>query len=134
MFLQLPDIEEYIPFIIVAALIAGGVILLKIGLTVIRSQERIDMKWVLISFFIQFVIVLFISAPLALDKVIAIVHNIKYEGPQTPTAVIVIIISLFIVVNIINVIHKRGITLSIVLTLFVMGPIGSSVYLLFSSI
>ena len=134
MFLQLPDMEEYIPFIIAAALLGFGVILLSLGLAITRAQERKSIKWVAVSFFIQFGVAIFFSAPLALEKILAIVYKTKYEGPQTPAAVAVIAVSVFILVNFINMIHKPGIINSIVIILFIVGPIGGSIYLIFSGI
>jgi len=134
MFLQLPDMEEYIPFIIAAVLLGAGVILFKIGLSITRAQERTNIKWVAISFFIQFGIAMFISTPLALDKVMALMTGRKYEGPQALGFVITVVLSIFILINMINLLHKSGIIKSIILILLVMGPVGGSIYLIFSGI
>jgi len=134
MFLQLPDMKEYIPFIIAAVLLGAGVILFKVGLLITRAQERKSIKWVAISFFVQFGVALFISAPLALDKVIALITGRKYEGPQAPGFVITVALSILVLVNLINVLHKPGIMNSIILILFIMGPVGGSIYLIFSGI
>ena len=134
MFLQMFDIEEYLPFISAAVLLGVGIILLKLGLSIFRAQEKTSIKWVAISFFIQFGTAIFISAPLALDKLMALMEGRKYEGPQAPGFIITLIISIIILINMINLIHKVGIMNSIFIILFVMGPVGGSIYLIFVGI
>ena len=132
MFLQTFSEKEIISLITAVALLGVGVLLLKIILSLTRVERRTDMKWVAISFFIQFGIAIFISAPMALDKILIRLSGAIYEGPKTPVVVPTIIIGVFILINFVNMLHKPGIKQSIVITLFVVGPIIGSIYQFFT--
>lgn len=132
MFLQTFSEKEIISLITAIALLGVGVLLLKIILSLTRVERRTDMKWVAISFFIQFGIAIFISAPMAFDKILIGMSPVKYEGPQTLVVVPTIIIGVFILINFVNMLHKPGIRRSIIITLFVVGPIIGSIYQFFT--
>ena len=95
-------------YIIVAVLILGDILLLKIGLAITKAQERKNMKWVAGSFGIQFGIIFFISSPLILYGMIG-----RFEGNPGVIAP-VLLFSVFIDLNVINIIHKIGLKRSIV--------------------
>ena len=137
MFLQIPNIDRYVPFIWAAALLGGGVLLLKFGLALNRAEDKTNMKWVAISFFIQYGVALFISLPILLEKIIVRTNQIanpllKYKGPKAPIAVLTITVAIFILINLINMIHKVGIKRSIVIISFLLGPMIGSIYLIYS--
>ncbi|KKL18461.1 hypothetical protein LCGC14_2475280 [marine sediment metagenome] len=136
MFLQIPDITKYIPFIIAGLLLGGGVLILKLGLKITKAESRTDMKWVAGSFFIQFGVTVFISAPILLDMILETIRGTSFDYYRPPPSLmaIVIIVSILIVVNFINMIHKPGIKRSFVITLLILGPIIGSSYLIFSNI
>ncbi|GAG93094.1 unnamed protein product, partial [marine sediment metagenome] len=52
--------------ILMAAFLGGDILLLKLGLTIIKAQKRTRMKWVAVSFLIQFGVILIISSPMFL--------------------------------------------------------------------
>ena len=136
MFFQTIDILKYMPFIIAGVLLASGVIILKVALVITKAESKTDMKWVAGSFFIQTGVTLFITLPMQLDMILAFMSGsyYKYEGPPPLVIAMVVIFSTFIVVNLINTIHKPGIIRSLVITLMILGPIIGSSYIIFSNI
>jgi hypothetical protein len=130
------DIFEYMPFILAGVLLAIGVIILKVALVATKAESKTNMKWVAGSFFIQYGVTLFISLPIQFDMIIAVVSGSfnNYQGPPPSTIAMVVIFATFIVVNLINTIHKPGIKRSIIITLLIIGPIIGSSYLIFSNI
>ena len=133
MFFQIIDIDKYMPFIIAGVLLASGVIILKVALVITKAESKTDMKWVAGSFFIQYGVTLFISLPMQLDMIIAFMSGSSYnnEGPPPSLLAIVVIFSTFVVVNLINTIHKPGIIRSFIIALMTLGPIIGSNYLIF---
>ncbi len=118
-FLQMgtPSIEELIPFIIMGAFAAGDILLLKLALVVTKAQKRTRMKWVAGSFAIQFGIIFIISSPLFLLGFMG-----KFQGE--PDAIIpIVILSLFIDLNVINVLHQVGLKRSFVILLLTFVPL-----------
>jgi hypothetical protein len=136
MLFQAIDINKYIPFIIAGVLLGCGVIILKVALAVTKAESKTNMKWIAGSFFIQFGVILFISTPMLFDMFL---HpnfgkpNFVYPMPPSLIAMIVIF-SIFVVVNLINTIHKPGIIRSFIITLLILGPIIVSSYLIFNNI
>lgn len=109
-------------------LILFDLLLLKIGLAITKAEVKKSMKWVAISFAIQFGIIFFISSPLILYSMIG-----EFRGDQG-IIVLVVFFSLFIDVNVINLIHRIGIKRSIVVVIFVVGPIVTAMNLLGQSL
>ena len=136
MLFQAIDIYKYIPFIIAGVLLGSGVLILKIGLAVTKAESKTNMKWVAGSFFIQYGVTLFITLPMQLDMILAFMSGSysSYQGPPPSLIAIVVIFSTFIVVNLINTIHKPGIIRSFIIALMILGPIIISSYLVFSNI
>ncbi|MFW9822217.1 MAG: hypothetical protein ACFFE4_04750 [Candidatus Thorarchaeota archaeon] len=130
------NINEYVPFIIAAVLIFGGIIIFKIGLSATKAESKTSFKWVAGSFLIQYGVTLFISAPMLLDMLLAyaIGPPFDYQGPPPGIIAIVVIFSMFIVVNLINMLHKPGIVRSIIIAILILGPIVGSNYLIFSNL
>ncbi len=118
-------------YIIVAVLILGDILLLKIGLAITKAQERKNMKWVAGSFGIQFGIILFISSPLLLYGMIG---SFEEEGNMGAIIAPVVLFSVFIDLNVINVIHKIGLKRSLVVVIFVVGPIIAAMVILGSGL
>lgn len=130
------DIDKYLPFILAAVIIIGGIIIFKIGLVVTKVESKTSFKWVAGSFLIQYGVTLFISAPMLLDMVLAsMVGTSNNNGEPDPGIIaMVVIFSTFIDVNLINMIHKPGIKRSIIIALLILGPIIGSNYIIFSNL
>jgi len=111
------NIDDLIPLILIAAFIVGDILLLKLGLVATKAQKRNNMKWVAGSFFIQFGIVFVISSPLFLLGIMGAYHG----EPQG--MVPIIILSIFIDLNIINILHQIGLKRSFVVVVFTFVPI-----------
>ena len=118
-FLQMgtPSIDELLPFIIMGVFAAGDILLLKLALVVTKAQKRTRMKWVAGSFAIQFGIIFIISSPLFFLGFMG-----KFQGE--PDAIIpIVILSLFIDLNVINVLHQVGLKRSFGILLIIFVPI-----------
>ena len=124
------------PIIFMVALAAGDILLLKLGLTITKSQKRTRMKWVAGSFLIQFGVVFIISSPLFL---LGIMGAYQGEGGDLgPIIIIIIIFSIFIDFNVINILHQIGLKRSLIIVLLTFAPIfiimvtfGSNMHLFF---
>ena len=118
-FLQMgtPSIGELIPFIIMGAFAAGDILLLKLALVVTKAQKRTRMKWVAGSFAIQFGIIFIISSPLFLLGFMG-----KFQG-ELNVIIPIVILSLFIDLNVINVLHQVGLKRSFGILLIIFVPI-----------
>ena len=135
MFFQI-GINNYSNLIAGIFLILGGMLIFKIGLTVTKAESKTNFKWVAISFLLQYGVTLFISAPMLLDMVLTMITGPSdgYRGPNMGLLVPIVIFSTFIVVNLINMLHKPGIKRSLVTAILILGPIVGSNYLIFSSL
>ena len=122
------DIIKYRAFIIAGVLLGCGVLILKLGLKITKAEFRTNMKWVAGSFGIQFGIIFFISSPLILYGMIG-----KFQGNPGVIAP-VILFSVFIDLNVINIIHKIGLKRSLVVVIFVVVPIIAAMVILGSSL
>lgn len=131
LFQELPSFDELLPFIIAISLICVDIVILKIGLLITKTEEKSSFKWVAASFGIQFGLVFFISTPLILE---GLTGGFSNSGPDIPLIVLVVIFSAFVDINLINVIHKIGIKRSIVIGIFIMGPITYAMYLIGSNL
>ena len=112
-----PIDEETILLILMAAFAGGDILLLKLGLTITKARERTRMKWVAVSFLIQFGVIFIISSPLFLLGFAG-----KFDGG--PGVVIpIIILCTFIDLNVINVIHQVGLKHSLIVVSIILLPI-----------
>ena len=118
-FLQMgtPSIGELIPFIVMGAFAAGDILLLKLALVITKAQKRTRMKWVAGSFAIQFGIVFIISSPLFLLSFMG-----KFQGDLN-VIIPIILLSLFIDLNVINVLHQVGLKRSTGILLITFVPL-----------
>ncbi len=118
-FLQMgtPSIDELIPFIIMGAFAAGDILLLKLALVVTKAQKRTRMKWVAGSFVIQFGIIFIVSSPLFL---LAFMGSFKGE---LDVIIPIVILSLFIDLNVINILHQVGLKRSFGILLITFVPL-----------
>lgn len=132
----LAELAIYTPFFIAGGFIIGGILLLKLGLVITKAESKTSFKWVVISFLIQYGITLFLSTPMLLDMILAVASGpvYNYQGPSGGIIAMVVIFSVFIIVNMINTMHKPGLKRSIVIALMLLAPIVSSNYLIFSNI
>jgi len=96
---------------------AGDILLLKLALMVTKAQKRTRMKWVAGSFAIQFGIIFIISSPLFLLGFMG-----KFQG-EPDVIIPIVILSLFIDLNVINVLHQVGLKRSFGILLLTFVPI-----------
>ena len=124
------------PIISAVFLIFIGILLFKFGLAVAKAESKTNFKWVAISFLLQYGVTLFISAPMLLDMVLVEMVGTPYGyyGPDPGLMSMSIIFSTFIVINLINMIHRPGIKRSFGITLLILFPIIFSNYIIFSSL
>ncbi len=120
-FLQMgtPSIEELIPFIIMGVFAGGDILLLKLALVVTKAQKRTRMKWVAGSFLIQFAIIFIISSPLFLLGAMGAFND---DGPGG-IIIIIILLSAFIDINIVNILHQIGLKRSFIIVVIILVPI-----------
>ncbi len=118
-FLQMGNfsIGEIVPFIMMGVLAAGDILLLKLALVITKTQKRRRMKWVAGSFAIQFGIIFVISSPLFLLGFLG-----GFQG-ELDVIIPIIILSVFIDLNVINVLHQVGLKRSFVILLITLFPI-----------
>jgi len=109
--------EGTILLILMAAFAGGDILLLKLGLTITKARERTRMKWVAVSFLIQFGVIFFISSPLFL-----LGFSGKFDG-ALGVIIPIIILCTFIDLNVINVIHQVGLKRSLFVVLIIILPI-----------
>lgn len=119
---EAPSIFTIIP------LILGSFLLFAIGLYLAKAQEKKNFKWILGSFFIQFGIIFFVSSPLLLYSMIG-----KFEREQGIIAPVVIF-SIFLVVHMVNVIHKIGVKRSFVVVFLFVLPMIGAIYIIGSNL
>ena len=112
---------ELFPIILMAAFAAGDILLLKLGLAATKSQKKTRMKWVAGSFFIQFGIVFIISSPLFLLGITGAFSG--GPGKIIPVIIPVILLSIFIDLNVINILHQIGLKRSLIIVLLTFAPI-----------
>ena len=112
-----PIDKETLSLILMAAFAGGDILLLKLGLKITKARERTRMKWVAVSFLIQFGVIFIISSPLFLLGFAG-----KFDGD--PEVVIpIIILCTFIDLNVINVIHQVGLKRSLIVVSIILLPI-----------
>ncbi len=127
---DLSSYEEYMPFVFIALLILGDILILKLGLVVVNAKIKRDMKWVAGSFFIQFGLIFFIFTPMILQG------SLGEFGQGFPIELMVgaIVFSAFIDLQVINVLHQLGIKKSLVIVLLIIGPMSLALGLLATNI
>lgn len=113
------SMDDIMAIIIIVSLILGDILIFKITLKVARAQVKTNMKWVAISFLIQFGIIFFISSPMILMGFAGALP----EGPDPGLIIPIIIIAVFIDFNFINVIHRIGIVKSVIIGIILFVPI-----------
>ncbi|MFX1321898.1 MAG: hypothetical protein ACFFAQ_09665 [Promethearchaeota archaeon] len=122
-----PLIEDFIPLIILAALLIGDILLLKLFLIITKSESKKEIKWVVISFGIQFGLIFFICLPLF---IIGLTGGFDEHGPDPGIIIPFVLLSMFIDLNLINVIHKIGIKRSVIVAFFISAPIIAAMFIL----
>jgi len=110
--------KELFPIILIVAVAAGDILLLKLGLVITKAQIRTRMKWVAGSFLIQFAIIFIISSPLFL---LGSMGAFNGDGPGA-IIIIIIILSAFIDLNIVNILHQIGLKRSFIIVVIVLVP------------
>ncbi len=129
MFLQITraQLNQYMPFIMIAVLLLVGVLVFRIGLAITKADVKVNTKWVFASFFIQFGLIFFISTPMILSGVTggASSGGLTIGGMATT-----ILFSAFIDLNVINVLHRLGMKRSLVIVILVLLPITAAMIML----
>ncbi len=113
------SMKELFPIIMMAAFAAGDILLLKLSLVITKAQKRTRIKWVAGSFLIQFGIIFIISSPLFLLGSMGVFQD---DGPGA-IIIPIIILSAFIDLNIVNILHQIGLKRSLVIVVIVLIPI-----------
>ena len=114
----------------IAVLLLVGVLVFRIGLAITKADVKIDTKWVFGSFFIQFGLIFFISAPMILAGATG---GFEQGGPNPGMMIATILFSAFIDLQVVNVIHKLGMKRSLVIVILVLIPIVGAMYMLGSN-
>jgi hypothetical protein len=112
------SMEELLPIILIVAVAAGDILLLKLGLVITKAKLRTRMKWVAGSFLIQFAIIFIISSPLFLLGAIG-----AFRGEDSGVIIIIIVLSAFIDLNIVNILHQIGLKRSLIIVVIVLVPL-----------
>ncbi len=110
---------EYEEIILIIILIGVDIFLLKLGLLITKAEYRTRIKWVALSFLIQFGAIFFISSPM----LILGITGAFYEGPPVSAIILAIVGSIFLDFNIINVIHRVGLKRSFIIAIIILIPI-----------
>ncbi|MFX1409256.1 MAG: hypothetical protein ACFFA6_02805 [Promethearchaeota archaeon] len=119
------DAIRQIIFLVI--LLVGDIFLLKLFLIITKAESKRDIRWVAISFLIQFALIFFICLPLFL---VGLTGGFDERGPDPGVIIPFIVLSIFIDLNLINVIHKIGIKRSILVAFFISAPIIASMFIL----
>ena len=112
------SIEKLFPIILIVAVAAGDILLLKLGLVITKAQKKTRIKWVAGSFLIQFGIIFIISSPLFLLGSMGAFYG---DGPGA-IIIIIIILSAFIDLNIVNILHQIGLKRSFIIVVIILVP------------
>ncbi len=112
------SMKELFPIILIVAVAAGDILLLKLGLVITKAQEKTRIKWVAGSFLIQFAVIFIISSPLFL---LGSMGAFNGDGPGA-IIILIIILSAFIDLNIINILHQIGLKRSLIIVVIVLVP------------
>ena len=109
--------EKIMLLILMAAFAGADILLLRIGLGIAGAQKRTKMKWVAVSFLIQFGVIFIISSPM-------FILGFAGEFRGDPGVVIpIILLCTFIDLNVINVIHQVGLKRSLIVVSIIILPI-----------
>lgn len=121
-----PPMKDFIPIIILLVCILADILIFKIGLAIAKAEIKKGLKWVAMSFLIQFGAIFFISSPMMLMGLAG-----AMDGPPDAGLIVpIIIFSVFIDFNLINIIHKIGIKKSIVIGIIIFIPMFFAMYFL----
>lgn len=112
---------EYREIIISVILIVMDIFLLKLGLLITKAEYRRKIKWVGISFLIQFGAIFFISSPILILGFTGALSD--FSGPPLQLIIPAILASVFLDLNLINIIHRIGLKRSFVVSLIILVPI-----------
>ncbi len=113
------SMNELFPLIFIVAVAVGDILLLKLGLVITKAKIRTRIKWVAGSFAIQFAIIFIISSPLFLLGAMGAFND---DGPGG-IIIIIILLSAFIDINIVNILHQIGLKRSFIIVVMILVPI-----------
>jgi hypothetical protein len=117
----LGSIGDYEEIIISVVLIVADILLLKLGLFLMNAEYRTKIKWVGISFLIQFGAIFIISSPILILGFSGAMS--AFDGPPLQLIIPAVLAGLLLDFNIINVIHKIGLKRSFFVALIILVPI-----------
>ncbi|TFF86696.1 MAG: hypothetical protein EU517_00155 [Promethearchaeota archaeon] len=121
-------IGDYEEIILSAVLIVGDILLLKLGLFLTKAEYRTKIKWVSISFLIQFGAIFLISSPILVLGFSGALNGLG--GPPFQLIIPAIIFSLFLDFNLINVIHRIGLKRAFIVAIIILVPIVFAMFFL----
>ncbi|MHA1641479.1 MAG: hypothetical protein ACTSUX_12090 [Promethearchaeota archaeon] len=96
-----------------------SILFLKMGLAFTKAKARTNFKWVIISYFIQLLMIAFILSP---GFLLASAGAFS-EGPNPMDIIMPIIIIFLVEINIINVIHKTGLGSALLTFILMLVPL-----------
>ena len=102
--------------VILLVLIGADLILLKIGLVLTKTERWKTIRWVAISFAIQFGVIFVIGSPLFLLGMIG-----AFRG-DIGAIIPVVIICTFVDMNVVNIIHRIGLKRSLLVVIIIIVP------------
>lgn len=129
MIFQFSLILDFLPYLNFVFLILGLIIVLRLPFYfLIRRGDRTSFKWVTYSVLIQVGITVFICSPLI---ILGLLGEFQ-KGPPNPGLIVAFaLLSFFIDLNVVNVIHKNGMKKSVFVALIVV-PI--TIYILYITV
>jgi hypothetical protein len=113
--------------VILVALLVGDIFLLKLFLIFTKAQSKRNIKWVAISFGIQFALVFFINSPLFL---VGITGGFDEHGPHPGVIIPFVLLCMFINLNLINIIHKIGFKRALIVAFFITAPMIAAIFMI----
>ncbi|MGV9171870.1 MAG: hypothetical protein ACOC35_04760 [Promethearchaeia archaeon] len=118
--MQVRVFPEIILGILLPIFLISEIIVLRIGLKLVKAEERKNFKFVIVSFIIQIVALVFINSPFIFMGLTGAFES----GPPDPAIItIFILLSIFIEINLINAIHKVGIKAAVFIFILILIPI-----------
>jgi len=115
------SLYEYRELIIIVVLIVVDIFLLKFSLLLTKAEYRTRIKWVGVSFLVQFGAIFLVSSPILILGFAGALSD--FSGPPFQLIIPAILASVFLDFNLINVIHKVGLKRSLLVSVIILVPI-----------
>ncbi|MFO8018943.1 MAG: hypothetical protein R6U96_09930 [Promethearchaeia archaeon] len=118
--IQIRLFPEFILGILLPIFLISEIIVFKIGLYLVKAEERKKFKFVIVSFIIQILVLAFINSPFIF---MALMGAYESGSPDLSMAIIFVLFSVFIEINIINAIHKVGFKAAVFIFMLMLIPV-----------